>query len=133
MKLSSTLALVLGSVAARVTTRGGGAYKEGVNVDAPVLVDDYGDVIERDYDSQFYRPNQESEEWIPTESELEETTTETYDYPEATPEPEVVEPYINSKFDVNRPWLTNEEVEWQPSEQDQLILDEDVTLDLSYE
>ena len=63
-----------------------------MNFDADQSIDDYGNVIERDYDGQFYQQNKESVEWKPT-GDYEATTmgTTTDEPPESTPEPEVVE------------------------------------------
>merc|ERR1712243_241372 len=132
MKLFGLVFLALGTQA-RVTTRNNGAYKPGVNVDAKITVDDYGNTIEKDYDSQFYKQEPESEEWQPEPEDFTTTTEGAVDYPEPTAEVEVVEPYINSKFDANRVWLNNEEVEWTPSQDDLLMVEEDIELSLSYE
>ena len=76
----------------RVTTRNRGAYVPGANVDADLSVDDHGNMIERDYDTQFYRPNKVSEEWQPTDDELVATTVEPdYEYAAETEPTEVVE------------------------------------------
>lgn len=75
----------------RVTTRNRGAYVPGANVDADLSVDDYGNVIERDYDSQFYRPNKVSDEWQPTEDELATTVEPDYEYVAETEPTEVKE------------------------------------------
>ena len=64
----------------------------GANVDADLSVDDHGNMIERDYDTQFYRPNKVSEEWQPTDDELVATTVEPdYEYAAETEPTEVVE------------------------------------------
>merc|ERR1719378_848949 len=75
---------------ARVTTRNGGKYTQGVNFDADQSIDDYGNVIERDYDGQFYQQNKESVEWKPTGDYEATTMGTTTNEPESTPEPEVV-------------------------------------------
>ena len=44
-----------------------------------------------------------------------------------------MKPYINSKYDVNRVWQDKEEVDWEPSELDMVMIEEDISLDASYE
>merc|ERR1712072_1645781 len=107
-------------------------------------LDDYGNVIDRDYNSAFVS-NGDSEEkdpdWSVTDSELSETEeydqqisseeAESSDYdPLQAPEKE---PYLNSKFDVNRNWLNNNEEDWTPSAADMDQLEADAALSAQYE
>merc|ERR1712227_196970 len=132
MKLFGLVFLAVCSQA-RVTTRNNGAYKPGVNVDAKITVDDYGNTILKEYDSQFYNSDQNSDEWQPEPEDFETTTEGPIDYPEPTAEPEVVEPFLNSKYDANRVWLSKEDGEWTPSQADFDQVQEDVELSISYE
>ena len=44
-----------------------------------------------------------------------------------------MKPYINSKFDVNRVWLEKDDADWEPTELDMVMIEEDIALDVSYE
>merc|ERR1711881_734813 len=117
----------------------------------PVInVDDYGYVIERDYNSAFVS-NGDSETkdptWTAPDSEIEaqeaydqqisEEEKEDFDYTEIqAPE---TDPFLNSKFDKNRVWVStnnnnNEDgVEWVPTDVDQDQLQADNSLSYAYE
>merc|ERR1719357_2284922 len=103
-------------------------------------IDDYGNVILRDYNSAFVSngdSTNDDPDWSVTTSELNEQTendqqisseeSEDFNYEEIqAPEQE---PYLNSKFDKNRVWLNNNEQEWTPSEADQQQVEEDALLE----
>merc|ERR1712126_177063 len=117
-----------------------------VVVESDLTIDDYGNVIERDYShSQFINDDDSVEDdpdFVVTDEEIAEQeeidqaiSSEEVEYKDyATLPPPEHEPYLNSKFDENRQWVENaeESAEWTPSLADQEQIDEDAELDATY-